>query len=301
MSDTAFKLHSDYQPAGDQPTAIAGLIEGIGDGLGHQTLLGVTGSGKTFTMEGALGGDGSARGIIPRSVGRLFEVRDRMIALQNWEFDLQASHLEIYNENIRDLLAAAPTSGSDSLPDFKIKHGARDGSTTVTNLTSHPVATQEDVQQLLTKAQANRSVAATNCNAQSSRSHSVFLLSVRARHPSTGQTRAGRLVLIDLAGSERVGLSGAKGVQMQEAQAINKSLSALGNVIVALGNKQKHVPFRDSKLTYLLQNCLGGDSKCLMLVNVSPVAVHVNETLCSLRFAQKVNACEVGPAKKHSS
>ena len=134
-------------------------------------------------MEGALGGDGSARGIIPRSVGRLFEVRDRMIALQNWEFDLQASHLEIYNENIRDLLAAAPTSGSDSLPDFKIKHGARDGSTTVTNLTSHPVATQEDVQQLLTKAQANRSVAATNCNAQSSRSHSVFLLSVRARHP----------------------------------------------------------------------------------------------------------------------
>jgi len=127
------------------------------------------------------------------------------------------------------------------------------------------------------------------------------MLKVSARHTNSGQTRAGRLVLIDLAGSERLDQSGAQGVQLKEAQAINKSLSALGNVIVALGNKQSHVPFRDSKLTYLLQNCLGGDSKCLMLVNVSPAVAHVNETLCSLRFAQKVNSCEVGSAKKHSS
>lgn len=127
------------------------------------------------------------------------------------------------------------------------------------------------------------------------------MLRASAVHESSGATRKGHLVLIDLAGSERLDQSGVVGEQLKEATAINKSLSALGNVIVALSKKQKHVPFRDSALTYLLQNCLGGDSKCLMLVNVSPAATHTAETLCSLRFAQKVNACEVGVAKKHGT
>ena len=139
------------------------------------------------------------------------------------------------------------------------------------------------------------------CNAASSRSHSVFQLTVNATNAKLGQTRRGNLVLIDLAGSERIDQSGVTGEQLKEAQAINKSLSALGNVIVALSNKQKHIPFRDSKLTYLLQNCLSGDSKCLMLVNVSPASQYQGETLCSLRFAQKVNACEVGVAKRNAS
>ena len=297
-----FSFDRVFGPHEDQSSVfyeVGELVQSVLDGYNACVFAyGQTGSGKTFTMEGAIGGDGSELGIIPRSVERLFEVRDRMISLQGWQFDMQASQLEIYNENIRDLLVSPGNAPSE---EFKIKHGARDGSTTVTNLTSHVVSKQQDVLNLLKLAQSNRSVAATKCNAQSSRSHSVFLLTVSAVHPESGQTRRGRLVLVDLAGSERLDQSGAQGVQLKEAQAINKSLSALGNVIVALGNKQNHVPFRDSKLTYLLQNCLGGDSKCLMLVNVSPAVPHVNETLCSLRFAQKVNACEVGPAKKHSS
>jgi kinesin family protein C1 len=171
----------------------------------------------------------------------------------------------------------------------------------VSNLSSHRVSEVSDVLDLLRTAQAHRTVAATKMNAQSSRSHSVFLLKASARHALNGQTRNGHLVLVDLAGSERIEQSGVQGEQLKEAVAINKSLSSLGNVIVALSKKQAHVPFRDSTLTHLLQHCLGGDSKCLMLVNVSPAPVNSSETLCSLRFAQKVNSCEVGVAKKHGT
>jgi kinesin family protein C1 len=256
------------------------------------------------------------RGIIPRSMQRLFEVRDKMVAEQGWSFEMEASQLEIYNEAIRDLLATAGGTAPESSSSFaaagsgggggigngmtSVKHGAN-GDTSVNGLSTHSVSGVDDVLALLRTAQQNRSVACTKMNAASSRSHAVFLLKVKATHVQSGATRGGHLVLVDLAGSEKIAQSGAKGEQLKEANAINKSLSSLGNVIVALAKKQKHVPFRDSTLTYLLQNCLSGDSKTLMLVNVSPSTEHTSETLCSLRFAQKVNNCEVGVAKKHGA
>ena len=151
---------------------------------------------------------------------------------------------------------------------------------------------------LLKKASENRAVGKTNCNERSSRSHSVFILKLSGVNKLTEEKCEGVLNLIDLAGSERLSSSGASGDRLKETQAINKSLSSLADVIYALGNKDAHVPYRNSKLTYLLQNSLGGNSKTLMFVNVSPLAGNFQETICSLRFATKVNSCEIGTAKR---
>ena len=156
------------------------------------------------------------------------------------------------------------------------------------------------VSSLLQRAAKARSVGRTQMNEQSSRSHMVFTLRLDGSNAKTGQSVGGVLNLIDLAGSERLSRSGATGDRLKETQSINKSLSALGDVILSLHNRDSHVPYRNSKLTYLLQPCLGGESKTLMFVNVAPSVDSANETLCSLRFAAKVNACEVGTARKQT-
>ena len=126
----------------------------------------------------------------------------------------------------------------------------------------------------------------------------MFTLRLEGSNPGLGATSLGVLNLVDLAGSERLSRSGAQGDRLKEAQHINKSLSALGDVIAAIAGREAHVPFRNSKLTYLLQPCLGPGSKALMLVNLSPAAASAPETLCSLRFAAKANACELATAKR---
>ena len=131
-------------------------------------------------------------------------------------------------------------------------------------------------------------------NAVSSRSHTIFMLYVTGEHVASGSKLSGCLNLVDLAGSERVGRSGAEGARLKEACAINKSLSCLGDVFQALSHKQAHVPYRNSKLTYLLQPCLGGDGKTLMFVNINPEAPSAEESACSLKFAAQVNAVELG-------
>lgn len=154
------------------------------------------------------------------------------------------------------------------------------------------------VTQLIQKANHNRSVASTAMNAQSSRSHSVFTMYLTGINRGEGLEATGELHLVDLAGSERLARSQATGARLKETQAINKSLSCLADVFFNISQKSSHIPFRNSKLTYLLQNCFGKDGKTMMFVNLSPTAASAHETLCSLRFASKVNQCTLGKPSK---
>ncbi|RMZ56142.1 hypothetical protein APUTEX25_004566, partial [Auxenochlorella protothecoides] len=181
----------------------------------------------------------------------------------------------------------------------RISHDAKTGATSVSFLEAVGVGSAEAAQSLLERATKQRAIGCTAMNEHSSRSHMVFMLSITGNNDETGQTVRGQLNLVDLAGSERLSRSGVEGKGVKETQAINKSLSALGDVIAALVNKDTHVPYRNSRLTHLLQGCLGGASgKALMLVHVAPEPGSAQETLCSLRFAAKVGAVEVGTARR---
>nr|XP_043628795.1 kinesin-like protein KIN-14N [Erigeron canadensis] len=260
---------------------------------------GQTGSGKTHTMMGTPG-NYDEKGLIPRSLEQIFESR-QTLQNQGWKYEMQVSMLEIYNETIRDLLSAArPCSTEAGTKQYAIKHDAN-GNTHVSDLTIVDVRSSREVSFLLNRAAQSRSVGKTQMNEQSSRSHFVFTMRIIGVNESTEQQVQGVLNLIDLAGSERLSKSGSTGDRLKETQAINKSLSSLSDVIFALAKKEEHVPFRNSKLTYLLQPCLGGDSKTLMVVNVSPAPSSINESLCSLRFAARVNACEIGTPRRQTS
>ena len=253
---------------------------------------GQTGSGKTFTMEG--GEDEGQEGMIPRTIELIFD-ESRRLKEKGWTYSLEASFLEIYNEEIRDLLATEKNLKYD----IKMtKETNKDGSVMVTNLKVKPVDTPAEIASILRLARKNRAVAATKSNERSSRSHSVFQLRISGENSLTSESCCGMLNLVDLAGSERLKDSGSEGMRLKETQNINKSLANLGNVIMALAQKDSHIPYRNSKLTHLLQGSLGGNSKTLMFVNVSPREECFSETLNSLRFATKVNQCQIGTAVK---
>ncbi|VFQ58622.1 unnamed protein product [Cuscuta campestris] len=259
---------------------------------------GQTGSGKTYTMMGnprPL----DQQGLIPRTLEQVFQTRQNYQD-QGWKYDMQVSMLEIYNETIRDLLSPTRSSFDNGGKQYGIKHDVH-GNTHVSDLTIVDVRSSKEVSYLLERAAQSRSVGRTQMNEQSSRSHFVFTLRISGVNESTEQQVQGVLNLIDLAGSERLSRSGATGDRLKETQAINKSLSSLSDVIFALAKKEEHVPFRNSKLTYLLQPCLGGDSKTMMFVNVSPDPASAGESLCSLRFAARVNACEIGVPRRQTS
>ncbi|KAF8074523.1 kinesin-domain-containing protein [Lyophyllum atratum] len=270
---------------------------------------GQTGSGKSYTMEGGPTEENS--GMIPRAVDQVFRVAEQMKS-KGWEYTMEGQFLEIYNETINDLLGAHDFDKKK----HEVKHDARTGATRVTDVTVVPLHSAAQVRTLLALAQKRRSVAATLMNERSSRSHSVFTLRIRGVSTGAGEGGGGAcegsLNLVDLAGSERLNVSfaagGADKERLRETQSINKSLSALGDVIAALGERGaggvgaegKHIPYRNSKLTYLLQNSLSGNSKTLMFLNLSPLAAHLNESLTSLRFATKVNNTTIGTAKKQA-
>merc|ERR1712151_84614 len=194
---------------------------------------------------------------------------------------------EIYNETIRDLLYV-----SNKKLDVKFNS---DGTCCVPGLQEEKVAGVDEVLKLIDVAQKNRSTSCTDMNEQSSRSHSI----VQVRSTSTlkgGDTYAGKINLIDLAGSENTNKSGVSGQGMKEAQNINKSLSALGDVIQSLVSKNPHVPYRNSKLTMMLKDSLGGDAKTLMIVQASPAQTNCTETLSSLNFASRARNVELGKA-----
>lgn len=199
-----------------------------------------------------------------------------------FEWSAKVSMLEIYNEEVRCLLTPPPKKKDLAGPKkLDIKQG-KDGLMTVPGLVSMEVENTEGVLDAFEQGNSTRSVGATSMNATSSRSHMVLMVDVTTR-TNEGASVTGRLYLVDLAGSERVAKSGVTGQAMKEAQGINKSLSALGDVMEALDKGQSHIPFRNSKLTFLLQSALGGSARCMFIFNASPADGNSDETRCTFK------------------
>lgn len=241
---------------------------------------GQTGSGKTFTMLHP------QDGIIPSTLNHIYSWIDNLKPL-GWEYSIKIQFVEIYNESINDLLAEK--ADQKSKKKIEIRHA--NGRTSLTNVENIDITHSDNAEQILRDAMKSRQTAATKENDHSSRSHSIFTITLTGHNSTTSKSCEGILNLIDLAGCERLNKSQATGDRLKETQAINKSLSCLGDVIHSLRNsknlKTSHIPFRNSKLTYMLQNYLTGDGKTLMFVNVSSKSYV--ETVNSLRFSSKVN------------
>ncbi|XP_029354966.1 kinesin-like protein KIF13B isoform X4 [Echeneis naucrates] len=247
---------------------------------------GQTGSGKSYTMMGS----GDQPGLIPRLCSALFD-RTQKEQREEESFTVEVSYMEIYNEKVRDLLD--PKGGRQTLRvrEHKVLGPYVDG------LSRLAVASYKDIESLMSEGNKSRTVAATNMNEESSRSHAVFNIilthTLKDLQSGTSGEKVSRLSLVDLAGSERAAKTGAAGERLKEGSNINKSLTTLGLVISALAeqgtakNKTKFVPYRDSVLTWLLKDCLGGNSRTAMVATVSPAADNYEETLSTLRYADR--------------
>lgn len=242
---------------------------------------GQTGTGKTFTMEGVRTVP-ELRGIIPNSFAHIFGHIAKVAG--DIRFLVRVSYLEIYNENVRDLL------GKDQNAKLEVKERP-DVGVYVKDLSTYVMNNADDLDKTMTTGNKNRSVGATNMNERSSRSHAIFTITVECSEKGPdGQNhvRMGKLHLVDLAGSERQAKTGATGQRLKEATQINLSLSTLGNVISALvDGKSTHIPYRNSKLTRLLQDSLGGNSKTVMIANIGPADYNFDETISTLRYANR--------------
>ncbi|XP_056134154.1 kinesin-like protein KIFC3 isoform X2 [Lampris incognitus] len=287
-----FELDKVFPPQATQEEVfqeVQSLVTSCIDGFNVCIFAyGQTGSGKTYTMEGVTGDPG----INQRALRLLFsEVTEKA---PDWDYKITVSMVEIYNETLRNLLGDNPNEKLD----IKMNPDGS-GQLYVPGLTEYNVQSPEDIKKVFDLGHMNRATACTNLNEHSSRSHALLIITVAGFNSATGHSTQGKLNLVDLAGSERIAKSGAEGSRLREAQCINKSLSALGDVINALRSKHSHVPFRNSRLTYLLQDSLNGDSKTLMMVQVSPLVSNMSESVCSLKFAQRVRTIELGSATSH--
>ena len=242
---------------------------------------GQTGTGKTFTMEGASGD--KTKGIIPNAFDHVFRAIETS---EDKKFLVRASFLEIYNEEVRDLLAKNSTNK------LELKENVDTG-VYVKNLTSFVVKGVSEICNVLAVGKKNRTVGTTLMNSDSSRSHSIFTIVIECSETVNAESgdskiRVGKLNLVDLAGSERQSKTGATGERLKEATKINLSLSALGNVISALvDGRSGHIPYRDSKLTRLLQDSLGGNTKTVMVANIGPADYNYDEIMSTLRYANR--------------
>eukprot|EP00736_Rhodelphis_marinus_P005906 Rmarinus@m.15982 len=255
---------------------------------------GQTGSGKTYTMTGT----DTDRGVMYRALHDLFERAEASgEAGAKVTYEISVTILEIYNEQIKDLITPAEKRLDIRQHQSKTERGV---SVYVPEATELPVCSAGEIWDLMQTASANRSTGATAMNDASSRSHLVVTILVEGYHHVSGSKVYGRLNLVDLAGSERIQKSEAKGTQLREASNINKSLTELGTTINALISKSSHIPYRNSKLTHLLQDSLGGDGKTLMIVNISAASSNALESMASLEFAKRARCVQGQGASKHS-
>uniref|UniRef100_A0A8D2NJ24 Kinesin-like protein n=1 Tax=Zosterops lateralis melanops TaxID=1220523 RepID=A0A8D2NJ24_ZOSLA len=257
------------------------LIDSVLQGFnGTVFAYGQTGTGKTYTMQGAWA-EPEKRGIIPSAFEHIFTHISRS---QNQQYLVRASYLEIYQEEIRDLLA------KDQSKKLELKENPESG-VYIKDLSSFVTKNVKEIEHVMNLGSQTRSVGSTNMNEHSSRSHAIFLITVECSETGPdGQEhiRVGKLNLVDLAGSERQSKMGAQGERPKEASKINLSLSALGNVISALvDGRSTHIPYRDSKLTRLLQDSLGGNAKTIMVATLGPASHSYDESLSTLRFANR--------------
>ncbi|KAK4761551.1 hypothetical protein SAY87_029435 [Trapa incisa] len=291
------------------------LIRSVLDGYNVCVFAyGQTGSGKTYTMSGPSVVSQEDWGVNYRALNDLFQIAQSRRSSIIYEVAVQM--VEIYNEQVRDLLS---TDGTQKrypfiiiiFTDLRVSmldilvavtasglHSQPNG-LAVPEASMHSVNTTADVLELMSIGLANRAVGATALNERSSRSHSILTVHVRGTDSETNDILRGSLHLIDLAGSERVDRSEATGDRLREAQHINKSLSALGDVIFALAQKNSHVPYRNSKLTQVLQSSLGGQAKTLMFVQLNPDVGSFSETISTLKFAERVSGVELGAARSN--
>ncbi|RYH20469.1 hypothetical protein EON65_23365 [archaeon] len=260
--ESLFTFDKVFGPSSSQDTVFEEVSEFVQSALdGYNVCLfsyGQTGSGKTHTMNGS--GTGSMKGIIPRAMEQVGAYR-RALQEKGWVYHMEVSFIEIYNESIRDLLRE---DDNEDKHDIKRDQQGNVFVSDVNKIVIDP-EDEEQINAVMETAAQHRSVTSTKMNERSSRSHAIFTLHLTASNAEQGIQLNGALNLVDLAGSERVDRSGVSGAAFKETVAINKSLSSLADVFNALAKKQPHVPYRNSKLTHLLQPCLSGDGKTLMV------------------------------------
>ncbi|XP_021508896.1 chromosome-associated kinesin KIF4A-like [Meriones unguiculatus] len=297
-TDKSFTFDFVFDPSAEQEevftTAVAPLLKGVFKGYNATVLAyGQTGSGKTYSMGGAYSADQDnepTTGIIPRVIQLLFKEMDERTES---EFTLSVSYLEIYNEEILDLLCSPCEKATQVHVRDDPKAGIK-----IVGLTEKLVSAASDMVSCLEQGNNSRTVAATAMNSQSSRSHAVFTISIKQRKKTDKNSSFhSKLCLVDLAGSERQKKTKAEGDRLKEGININLGLLCLGNVISALGDGKKgsFVPYRDSRLTRLLQDSLGGNSHTLMIACVSPADSNLEETLNTLRYADRARKIKNKP------
>ena len=286
--DLTFTLDHIFPPSGSQEEvyqiAAKPIVNAVFQGFNGTVLAyGQTSSGKTYTMSGYSSSD---PGIIPRLVQNLFcNINDSDDCI---EFTVKISYCEIYLEKIKDLVA--PQKRNLRIQEDKAR-GVH-----MPELTETYVVNSEEVLELMRIGAENREVSYTQMNATSSRSHSIFIITISQTNTKDYSAKTGRLYLVDLAGSEKVGKTGAAGKRLEEAKNINKSLTTLGQVIMALTDaKGSHVPYRDSKLTRVLQDSLGGNAKTALILTCSPSPWNEAETIGTLRFGIRAKAIKNKP------
>ncbi|XLR67880.1 hypothetical protein HN51_014928 [Arachis hypogaea] len=289
----SFNFNKVFGPSASQAEVFLDmqpLIRSVLDGFNVCIFAyGQTGSGKTYTMTGPKEITEKSQGVNYRALSDLFLIADQR--KDTFHYDVSVQMIEIYNEQVRDLLVSDGTN--KRYPFYRSSNKGL----SVPDASLVPVSSTLDVIELMNLGQRNRAVGATALNDRSSRSHSCLTVHVQGRDLTSGTILRGCMHLVDLAGSERVDKSEATGDRLKEAQHINKSLSALGDVIASLAQKNSHVPYRNSKLTQLLQDSLGGQAKTLMFVHISPESDAIGETLSTLKFAERVATVELGAAR----